>query len=82
MLSRSRRLWAAFAFSFALGLVFAGPVSASEPVFAASNSLKRYWDDFSDYWTSSFRNKSAITLTVLGVGAVAMFIVTRGKWQK
>ena len=38
-----------------------------------------YWNDFVEFWTSSIRKQNSIVLLVLGVGAVALFIITRGK---
>jgi type IV secretory pathway VirB2 component (pilin) len=57
-------------------------IASSGPLFARSSGLNRYWENFQEFWLGSFRNSSAVALTVIGVGAVAMFIITRGKWQK
>ena len=68
----------------ALGLCVAsaGPAPAAEPLFAAKSALQKYWDGFKEYWGSAFKNQSAVTMVVLGTGAVALFIITRGKWKK
>ncbi|CAN5428290.1 hypothetical protein BH11PLA2_BH11PLA2_11810 [soil metagenome] len=53
--------------------------------FAAVNkpsAVGRYWRDFKEYWTGAFENQGAVVLVALGAGAVAMFIITRGKWKK
>ena len=59
----------------------AGPAAAAEAggpaLFGAS-----YWDAFVDYWKAFVQQQNGIVLAVLGLGAVALFIITRGKWQK
>lgn len=52
------------------------------PLFAAKSSVRKYWDGFKDYWGGAFKNQSAVTMVVLGTGAVALLIITRGKWKK
>lgn len=62
-------------------LVFANPVSAassSDALFARTSYIKR----FKDYWGGVFKQQNGIVLIVMGVGAVSMFIITRGKWRK
>ena len=65
--------------AFAL-LLLANPVAAAEPgspVFAAS-----YWDGFIEHWTGVFQKQNGVVLAALLVGAVCLFIITRGKWKK
>jgi hypothetical protein len=61
--------------------LLAGPVAAAEAggtaVFGAS-----YWDAFVEYWKGFIQQQNGIVMAVLGLGAVALFIITRGKWQK
>lgn len=56
------------------------------PSFAAAatrpNAAQRYWRDFKEFWGEAFASQSGVVLVALGVGAVAMFIITRGKWKK
>ena len=47
-------------------------------LFARSN----YWRGFVDFWTNSLRKQNGVVLFALGVGAVSLFIITRGKWKK
>lgn len=53
-------------------------IQASE-CFASSNS---YWIGFRDYWLSAFRRQNTMVLAVVGLGALGIFIITRGKWRK
>lgn len=78
-MTRYLRLSAALA---ALFVLTAGPAAAAGPLFAQKSVVARYWDGFKDYWGSSFKNQSAITMIVLGTGAIGLFIITRGKWKK
>jgi len=65
---------------FAL-ILLASPASAAmpvgEPPFAAS-----YVAGFLDFWANWFKNRNAVLFSVLIVGAVAVFIITRGKRLK
>jgi uncharacterized membrane protein len=76
------RLAAARAFAAALLLapVLAAPAAAADgggAVFAA-----HYWEQFVDYWRGVFMKQNGIVMGVLGVGVIALFIITRGKWRK
>jgi hypothetical protein len=70
--------------ALAVGLVLftAPPAAAGEPLFAAKSAVRKYWDGFKDYWGGAFKSKSAVTMIVLGTGALGLFIITRGKWRK
>jgi hypothetical protein len=52
------------------------PVSSASPLFAG------YWSDFLDHWGGILRKQNGIILVALCVGAVSLFIITRGKWKK
>ena len=57
------------------------------PVGAAPSSLMasgfgRYWEGFKEYWISFIRRQDGVMLVALVVGAVSIFILTRGKWKK
>jgi hypothetical protein len=41
-----------------------------------------YWQSFLEFWQGMFQKQNGVVMAVLGVGAVALFIITRGKWQK
>jgi hypothetical protein len=62
-----------------LPLVYA-PALAGEPGGAAV--FGDYWQGFKDYWKALFQKQNGVVMGVLGVGAVALFIITRGKWKK
>jgi hypothetical protein len=68
--------------ALALAAATAAPAPAAEPLFAAKSAVRKYWDGFKEYWGGAFKNQSAVTMVVLGTGAVALFIITRGKWKK
>ncbi len=68
--------------ALALFAATAAPAPAAEPLFAAKTAVQKYWDGFKEYWGGAFKNQSAVTMVVLGTGAVALFIITRGKWKK
>ncbi|HVL11522.1 MAG TPA: hypothetical protein VM529_03100 [Gemmata sp.] len=73
---RSRTLVLALLFV----LLLAGPAAAADGPAAAP--FASYWDAFLDYWKAVFAKQNGIVMAVLGLGAVALFIITRGKWQK
>jgi hypothetical protein len=41
-----------------------------------------YWARFKDFWLGSLNNANNVVLFVLGVGAVALLIITSNKWIK
>ncbi len=41
-----------------------------------------YWKGFVDHWEKVFQQQSGIGMAIIGVGVVALFIITRGKWHK
>lgn len=60
-------------------LLLPAAASAAEPsgLIAAG-----YWAGFWDFWSGQFKKQDSIVLLTLGVGAVSIFIITRGKWKK
>ncbi len=46
------------------------------PVFAG------YWDEFVDHWLGMLQKQNGVVVFALCVGAVSLFIITRGKWKK
>jgi hypothetical protein len=56
--------------------VLAAAPSAGAPVFGG------YWSGFVDHWGEAFQKQNGIILIALGVGAVSLVIITRGKWLK
>lgn len=75
---------------FALALVAAAVALTAGPVAAASDPTPAvaaapvfgYWSEFLDHWLGALKRQNGIIVVALGVGAVALLIITRGKWQK
>lgn len=66
--------------SLFLLLCFAPTAAAADQsgiLFAAG-----YWKGFVDHWEKVFQQQSGIGMAIIGVGVVALFIITRGKWHK
>jgi len=55
----------------------AAAMPAVEPPFASG-----YVTRFLDFWANWIKNRNAVLFTVLVVGAIAIFIITRGKKLK
>jgi len=60
-------------------LLVASPASAAESSALLGSG---YWAGFVDFWTGQFKKQDSIVMFTLGIGAVAIFIITRGKWRK
>ncbi len=57
--------------------------SAAEPVPAALwGDFGTYRRGFVDFWTGAFKKQNGVVMLALGVGAIGIFIITRGKWKK
>jgi hypothetical protein len=52
-------------------------LSAPTPAFAGA-----YWNGFKKFWSDFLMQTDGVVLTALLVGAVSLFIITRGKWIK
>jgi hypothetical protein len=61
--------------------LLASPAAAADG-HASAAVFGGYWQAFLDYWESAFMRQNGIVMGVLGLGAVALFIITRGKWRK
>lgn len=72
------RLFAATVLAVALTAApaAAAPSPAAAPLFAG------YWHDFIEHWVGALKQQNGIIVAALGVGAVSLFIITRGKWLK
>jgi spermidine/putrescine-binding protein len=63
----------------------ADPVAASATQITApahAPLFADYWDGFVEHWSKAFKKQNGIIMTALLVGAVCLFIITRGKWRK
>ena len=78
-MSRSVPPVRAFALALLLVAATAAPAAAGSdpgPLFAG------YWGEFVDHWVGKLRQQNGVVMAALGLGAVALFIITRGKWLK
>lgn len=57
----------------AAGLALVTPT----PAFAGS-----FWTGFTKYWSSFIGDADGVVVTVLVIGAIALLIITRGKWGR
>lgn len=81
-MSATRPRFAPLAALAALTLaVTAGPAAAAAPGGAAP-LFGGYFRNFLDHWTGMLQKQNGVVLFALGVGAVSLFIITRGKWRK
>ena len=71
----TRALVVALALALSAGPAAAAP-SPVAPTFGG------YWSSFVDHWTDFFKKQNGIVMAALGIGAVSLFIITRGKWIK
>lgn len=53
----------------------AGAPSA-QPLYAT------YWDGFVEHWGGKMKKQNGVIMVALAVGALSLFIITRGKWIK
>jgi len=49
---------------------------------SAAPARENYLDGFLRHWTGTFSNQSSIVMVAIGVGIVAIFIITRSKSVK
>jgi Spy/CpxP family protein refolding chaperone len=77
MALRPRSLVALAALAVALT---AAPARAGAP--APVPPLADYWGEFLEHWSGVFQRQNGIVMGALLLGAVCLFIITRGKWRK
>jgi hypothetical protein len=41
-----------------------------------------YWSSFVDHWAGYFGQQNGVIMAALGLGALSLLIITRGKWKK
>jgi hypothetical protein len=66
----------------ALALVALALAAAPAAAAEAAPPLASYWSGFVDHWSGAFKKQNGIVMFALLVGAVCLFVITRGKWQK
>ena len=69
------------AVAFAIAIT-AAPAYATSTPSTVGPLLGGYWSDFLDHWSGVFQKQNGIILAALGLGAVSLLIITRGKWKK
>ena len=68
---------ALFAFALCAVLWAAAPAGAADAPLVAG-----YWTEFYEHWVGVFRQQNGVVMLTLGIGAVCLFVITRGKWKK
>lgn len=68
--------------SFALAACAA--LATALPARAADSGalVAGYWTEFYEHWAGLLKQQNGVVMATLGVGAVCLFIITRGKWRK
>jgi uncharacterized membrane protein YfcA len=66
--------------AFAMLLFIFSPSQASESTLLQGNAS--YWRSFIAYWERQIVSQDGVVMTAILVGAVGIFIITRGKWIK
>src|SRR5205823_2683049 len=64
-------------------LLWPSPAAAADaPPALFASAFRGYWQGFLDFWSGGLQKQNGIVMFALAVGAVALFIITRGKWRK
>ena len=63
-----------------LAILIAAPAAAAES--PSSSLFGGYWSSFLEHWSQVFMQQNGVVMAALGLGAVSLFIITRGKWKK
>ena len=63
-----------------LSIASSRPAVSAAPVIFAMNGVS--WDGFVRYWKGFVYRSDRVALIVALVGAAALFIITRGKWNR
>jgi hypothetical protein len=45
-------------------------------------AASQYWSGFKKFWGDYLADSNGVVTTALVVGAISLFIITRGKWAK
>lgn len=61
-------------------LLLAGPARAADA--PPPTLLAGFWGEFLDHWRGVFQKQNGIVMGTLLMGAICLFIITRGKWRK
>lgn len=63
----------------AVVLLAPAPAAAAGPTLFAKSG---YWQAFIDFWVSGVQKQNGIVLLAVGIGIVAIIIITRGSSQR
>jgi len=75
-----RRTSRLFSLALVTLAVLAGPAAAADHGSAVFGG---YWQSCLEYWQGTFQKQNGVVMGVIGLGVVALLIITRsGKWQK
>jgi hypothetical protein len=66
--------------ALALVLLLSSPAAAADG--AGTPLFGGYVGQFYDHWMGMLKQQNGVVVFVLGIGAVSLFIITRGKWKK
>ncbi len=58
----------------------AAPARAAAP--GPAPLLAGYWAEFVDHWTNALQHQNGFLMAGLLLGAVCLFLITRGTWRK
>lgn len=67
-----------FALTACAALLTALPAAAAD----SSALVAGYWTEFYEHWAGVLKQQNGVVMATLGLGAVCLFIITRGKWRK
>jgi hypothetical protein len=65
-----------------LGILPAALAAVALLVLAPPPAHAGFWYGFKRYWTDYFGQQNGVVMTALVIGALSIFIITRGKWKK
>jgi hypothetical protein len=63
-------------------LLLAGPARAADASAHAPALFAGYWGEFLEHWRGVFQKQNGIVMGTIVMGAICLFIITRGKWRK
>jgi hypothetical protein len=58
------------------------PASAADTAPLFAGTFGGYWQGFVEFWSGTFKKQNGVVMFALLVGALSLFIITRGKWRK
>ncbi|HEY2909827.1 MAG TPA: hypothetical protein VGI99_06250 [Gemmataceae bacterium] len=71
-----------FAFVAGALAITAAPAFALSEASPVTPLFGGYWADFLKHWTGVVKQQNGVIMVALALGALSLFIITRGKWKK